>query len=436
MKRNFRIAVSISTIVYLFLVPLISLDVIAETPYTQTSITSATSIGDEIVISHNDNFTTQGWPGNGTSENPFLISSLDISSDQTCINITNTNLFFVIENCYLTSEGIAPNGMAIYLQSVQNGEFRNVFITKKATGIHAVDTSHISFFNVTIYDTNRGIHLRDSSDSTINSSIIQGCSAGPAISIDNSDHCDIVGNRLVGNPVGLLSNSSDWITATNNTIVGNSNYGIQSTSGTKKLAAYWNKIGWNGQNAIDDGNTKFWDHEGVGNWWSDSENDTDYIVSGTAKAKDRFPRIWIDDIAPSINTQVIPSESDGIYSIFISAEVQDNVAVNQVILSYSLDNMSTWTNTTMNWIYSTWTTNIENLSAGSEIHYMVYAADYADNWAVTTDEMYSIPLDIGPFGNESGTDTLLLVGIAGILAVVIVAAALMYRNPSRFGWRN
>ncbi len=398
-------------------------------------IVSDTTPHDEIVITHNDNFTAQGWSGNGTLEDPVVISSLEIASDGAGINISNTDLFFVIEDCHLTSEGNVPNGNAIVLESVQNAVIRDVTITMKMVGIVGMDLSNTLFSDITIYDTEQGLSFQESDDSTVANCTITGGKEGPAVNFYNSDHCEIVGNELVGNHDGVVLNSSDWMTVTNNTIIGNSNYGIHSTSGNKKLSAYWNKLGWNGQNALDDGNTKSWDSGDEGNWWSDAENGTEYIVPGNAGAKDRNPLIWTDDSVPSINTQHIPSEMEGTHTLLVSAEVTDDIWVNEVILSFSLDNKTTWTNVTMSENRTHWTSAIENLTGGSEVHYMVYASDYAENWAVTSDEVYSVPIP-GPFGELPEIDPVLLVGIVGVIAIISIVAIFAYRNPSKVGWNR
>jgi hypothetical protein len=423
-------------------------------------VTSATTPHNEIVITHNDNFTTQGWLGNGTAENPFLISDLEISSDATCINISNTDVYFVIENCHITTSGTSPSGSAINLESVQNGIIRNVYITRKTIGINANLSSDTLFSNVTIYDTGFGIHLEESDSCSVVNSTIIGSLEGPALSLRYSDHLDIIGNHFQGSLVGLLSNSSEWIEIGNNTIVGNSNYGIQSTSGSKKLSVYGNKIGWNGQNAQDNGTTKFWDNGNFGNWWSDAENGTDYFVEGSANAKDRNPRVWEDTTGPDISTQLSTSETGGAFTAHVLVDALDDVAVKQVILSISQDNGSTWANTTMDWSYTSWTASVEALSSGSIIHYVVYASDYAGNWEMTSDEEYTIPSETdtsttttttttgtetttttgtstnttdGPDGGGVGVEPVAIIAIVGIAAFLGVVAIIIYQNPSKFG---
>ena len=70
------------------------------------------SLHSPIHITGNNDFT----PGNGvssgagTSEAPYIIRDLIIEQDvdQNCINISNTDVFFKIENCTLKNSGSVP----------------------------------------------------------------------------------------------------------------------------------------------------------------------------------------------------------------------------------------------------------------------------------------------------------------------------------------
>ncbi|MGY5879592.1 MAG: right-handed parallel beta-helix repeat-containing protein [Candidatus Thorarchaeota archaeon] len=55
-------------------------------------------------ITHNDNFTSLGFPGSGTEEDPYKIENLSIVEDGDCIDIRNTDAHFVISECYFGSE--------------------------------------------------------------------------------------------------------------------------------------------------------------------------------------------------------------------------------------------------------------------------------------------------------------------------------------------
>jgi len=79
-----------------------------------------------IVIDGNPNFNdtaiTEGWPGNGTVNNPFIIEGLNITgpSGNNLIDIKNTDVYFQINNSFLSG-----GYRAISLDKVENGLISN-----------------------------------------------------------------------------------------------------------------------------------------------------------------------------------------------------------------------------------------------------------------------------------------------------------------------
>jgi parallel beta-helix repeat protein len=57
---------------------------------------------DPIVITSNADFESQGWSGNGSKEDPYIIQGLKITSDEQCIAIENTYVYFEVKNCLFT----------------------------------------------------------------------------------------------------------------------------------------------------------------------------------------------------------------------------------------------------------------------------------------------------------------------------------------------
>ena len=78
---------------------------VAESPTLLRSTDSLSEYNhsDPINITRNADFAEQGWPGNGTLDNPYRISNLNITSPGPCLTISDTNVVFTIENCYLSS---------------------------------------------------------------------------------------------------------------------------------------------------------------------------------------------------------------------------------------------------------------------------------------------------------------------------------------------
>ncbi len=66
-----------------------------------------------IEILCNEDFKTQGWPGKGTAESPYIIENLSIAvSVKTAIKIADTDAYFIIRNCLIVH--INPNDVRIW----------------------------------------------------------------------------------------------------------------------------------------------------------------------------------------------------------------------------------------------------------------------------------------------------------------------------------
>lgn len=139
---------------------------------------------DPIVIQSNDDFETQGWPGAGSKENPYVISNLSIVSAVTCINVTGVNVSFVIRNCEITNTDSGWAATGIFVSS--SGVVRN-------------NTIYAPF----------GIWIM-APDSTIEGNRLFGCNR--AIRLENADRINITDNEVSGGLDGIelwgSSNSS------------------------------------------------------------------------------------------------------------------------------------------------------------------------------------------------------------------------------------
>ncbi len=81
-----------------------------------------------IKINNDTEFTQmaqqEGWQGNGTMDNPYIISNydIDIGDNPAGIEIRNTDVYFIIENCYLHHSTYTDGGYGIRLENVSNGK--------------------------------------------------------------------------------------------------------------------------------------------------------------------------------------------------------------------------------------------------------------------------------------------------------------------------
>jgi parallel beta-helix repeat protein len=85
-----------------------------------------------INISSNQDFILQGWPGNGTANNPYRIENLSIDTTMSCINVSNTDVFIEVAGCSLSIN--APRGIyCLHFNNVTNCAIANCII---ATGYY------------------------------------------------------------------------------------------------------------------------------------------------------------------------------------------------------------------------------------------------------------------------------------------------------------
>lgn len=146
-----------------------------------------------IQITSDDDFEVQGWPGNGTSENPYLIEGLNITADAGCISITDTRVYFKIKSCLIIAFGSSYR-TGIYLGNAPHGAVQDCI----------VDTNH------------RGIYLSYSSGCTLGNNTVSGSNFG--IRLYSSERCMLTGNTVASEGSGLSVYRADNNVFMNNTI--------------------------------------------------------------------------------------------------------------------------------------------------------------------------------------------------------------------------
>ncbi|MFO8110551.1 MAG: NosD domain-containing protein [Thermoplasmata archaeon] len=87
--------------------------------------------------------TAEGWSGDGTEGNPYIIEGYEINgtSHGHGIDISNTNVHFVIRNCYVYNVSKEDSGSfrhksGIYLYKVKNGLVENNVLLNNTFSIH------------------------------------------------------------------------------------------------------------------------------------------------------------------------------------------------------------------------------------------------------------------------------------------------------------
>ncbi|MFW9806434.1 MAG: nitrous oxide reductase family maturation protein NosD [Candidatus Thorarchaeota archaeon] len=164
----------------------------------------------------------EGWPGNGSPENPYIIDGLDISNpghpqDHTrahCIGISNTRVSFIIRNCHLNGASREwPGRAGIFLENVMHGEIMN---------------------NI-LYDNGYGILIQDSENCTVANNICYNNTAG--IELDWSSFNTFSNNSCNDNYEGIEILDSSFNTLSDNTCYNNTKQGIFLRWATNNIIA-------------------------------------------------------------------------------------------------------------------------------------------------------------------------------------------------------
>lgn len=115
-----------------------------------------------ISIENDDDWITQGWPGNGSISSPFLIENLEIAY----LEITSSTSHFVIRNCIVTSYFIIENSSNGTVEDVDVGGYGLEF-----KGVQDIFIQNVTSGN---RDGYLGIEILDANNITIQQSIFSG----------------------------------------------------------------------------------------------------------------------------------------------------------------------------------------------------------------------------------------------------------------------
>ncbi|MFW9956303.1 MAG: nitrous oxide reductase family maturation protein NosD [Candidatus Thorarchaeota archaeon] len=167
----------------------------------------------------------EGWPGDGSPENPFIIDGLEIDREDAvhCIMISNTRVGFTIRNCNLTghlwrqSAVSMYSGSGIYLENVSYGELVNNICRDNAEGIYLFNSTYNVVVNNTCIHNRLGIILIDSNANTISSNICKRNSWGIHLSGSNAN--TISSNICNANDLGIYVKFHD--TPASNLVIDN-----------------------------------------------------------------------------------------------------------------------------------------------------------------------------------------------------------------------
>lgn len=293
---------------------------------------------DPISILDNGEFSQSGFPGSGTYEDPYLIEGLNITNNDRCIWISNTDSYFRIRNCFLL--GVALDA-PLRLENVTNGVFEECIIEGGDIGIYLQQCSSIIIRGSTIAGSHAMAILVERCDNniTISDNRIFECLGG--IYVDFSHSCVISRNRIYCNT-----------------------FGINLTGETSHNEVYQNSLGWNIHqfagvaiinNANDFGSNNTWN----GNSWCDCSTSL-YYIRGEANSYDDSPSPLIDTVAPVISGSDMNTISEDNISAILSWNIIDAFPVSYEILQNGVTVDSGYLTRNLTW-------RLESLSLGNHI---------------------------------------------------------------------
>ena len=174
----------------------------AHTPHSRISINSD---GDFALQA-----SSEGWAGNGTESDPYIIEGYIISGDQSCISISSTYAHFVIRDCIL--ETISGGwDFGISLSHAHDGVVDSCLIRGKYLGIAAWTVYDCVFVNNTIYDTDIALNIDSCRNCTVDSNTFVGCSPMVYGHSTNYWRHTFMNNTVDGKPFGWFWNFFDTV---------------------------------------------------------------------------------------------------------------------------------------------------------------------------------------------------------------------------------
>jgi len=114
---SWKKAVSVSLVLLLLILTIGNVKVVApnNTPIEAIAFTSSQyTEHNPITITSNADLASQGFPGNGSASNPYLIEGYSIETSGECISISDTDVSVLIRNCLLTMGSIDCIMLLIY----------------------------------------------------------------------------------------------------------------------------------------------------------------------------------------------------------------------------------------------------------------------------------------------------------------------------------
>ncbi len=220
---------------------------------------------------------------------------------------TATGLTAILSSNCTIENSIVSNNLfnGIFTNQCDNFTIRNN--TLKHNGAGGISVAHL--FDSIISDNvvercYDGIWLVYSNNIVVNGNFVTRCT-DEALE-PHGTHLNVTNNIARDSDVGIHFPDSDYCYIIGNEASGNTDVGIEISSGSQFNTAYGNIMFSNGQNADDDGMSNTWDDSNsFGNLWGDFIGGENYSIPGSANSVDRFPQsadVYVEP--PTINQPV------------------------------------------------------------------------------------------------------------------------------------
>jgi parallel beta-helix repeat protein len=284
----------------------------------ESAIPSSNFSDPAIIINSDSDFIAMGFPGNGSSSSPYIISDYNIDASESLtsgIFVSGTTKYFIIENCMVSSTyvgillddvtegtGIIRNNTCISKNYNGGGigvSGTNILIVNNtckdfAQGIHANVASNLSILNNTILNSSyQGINIRYTSESVIAGNIIKNCKEYAIAIVRSSSSGNVVYNNFLENNTYVNEVNIDGV-----------NKGKPSSQG------------------YDEGNGNKWCNESTqtGNCWSDYKGRGIYSIDGTAGSIDQHPNNCFNNrnIPGFIGIGLVGLVFSGVFAFYIA----------------------------------------------------------------------------------------------------------------------
>jgi hypothetical protein len=256
---------------------------------------------------------SEGWPGDGSTLDPYVIEGLEVHSADNCISINSVqHEHLVIRGCLLWTTS-KEFGICLRISNSSNVEVESCVVHTGLEGISAFQSSNLWIQDCGVYDAGFGINASACNNAWIMNCIVLNCTFG--VTFVGGFQVNVFNSRVFSSTVGIMSQFSSYTVVQNCTVafnergidadedclnwyilecavLNNTEVGIEVGPQSNNVTVTVNRIGWNGLNARDDGLTNYWDQgSGNGNAWSDYSGTGVYVIQGTAGSVDNFPTL-------------------------------------------------------------------------------------------------------------------------------------------------